>query len=53
MAAARRDQRERRHHPLRDAPVVVAVLGVAPRADVQAAGAFDNLEHRAQVAMLY
>ena len=40
MVAARRDQREGRHHPLRDAPVVVVVLGVAARADVKAAGRF-------------
>src|SRR5580698_2721673 len=33
MVAARRDHGEARHHPRRDAPVIFAVLGIAPRAD--------------------
>ena len=45
VAAARRDHGEGRHDPLGDPPIVVAVLGVAARADVKAAGAFDHLEH--------
>ena len=50
MVGAGRDHGEGRHHPLGDAPVVVAVLGVAPRADVEPAGALDHLEHRLHVA---
>ena len=46
VIAARRDHGEAGHDPRRDAPVVVAVLGVASRADVQAALALDHLEHR-------
>ena len=52
MVGARRDHGEGRHHPLGDAPVVVAVLGVAARADVEAAGALDHLEHRLHVAQV-
>src|SRR4029453_11137149 len=44
MVAARRDHRERGHHPLRDPPVVVAVLRVAASADVEPAGAFGDFE---------
>ena len=50
MVAARRDHGERRHDPRRDAPVVVAVLGVAARADVEPAGTLDHFEHRPRVA---
>src|SRR5262249_45705524 len=50
MAAARRDHGEGRHHPLRDAPVVVVVLGIAAGADVEAAGTLDHLEYGARVA---
>ena len=50
MVGARRDHGEGRHHPLGDAPVVVAVLGVPARADVEPAGALDDLEHRLHVA---
>ncbi len=49
VAAARRDHGEARQHILGDAPVVIAVLGIAPRTDVEAAGALHHLEHRAGV----
>ena len=52
MIASRRDHRERRHHPLRDAPVVVAAFRVPARADVQPAGAFDYLEHRPRIGQV-
>ena len=50
MIGARRDHGEGRHHPLGDAPVVFAFFGVAPGADVEAAGALDHFEHRLHVA---
>ena len=50
MIAARRDHGHARHDPLRDAPVVFAGLGVAARADQEAAGALDHLEMRLHVA---
>ena len=49
MVGARRDHGEARHDPLRDAPVVVAVLGIAAGADVQAARALHHLEVRLHV----
>ncbi len=49
MVAARRDHGEAGHHPGRDAPVVVAVLGVAPRADIEPAGLLHDLEIRLHV----
>ena len=49
MIGARRDHGEGRHHPGRDAPVVVAVLGVAAGADVEAAGLLHHLEVRLHV----
>src|SRR4029079_12806601 len=50
VIAARRDHREGRHDPLRDAPVVLALLGVAARADIEPPGALDHLEDRPRVA---
>ena len=44
VIAARRDHGERGHHPRRDAPVVVAVLGVAARADEEPARLLHDLE---------
>ena len=49
MVAARRDHGEAGHHPGRDAPVVVAVLGVAPRADIEPARLLHDLEIRLHV----
>ena len=49
MIAARRDHGEARHHPGRDAPVVVAVLGVAARADIEPARLLHDLEIRLHV----
>ncbi len=45
-----RDQRVPRHQPLGDAPVVVARIGVAARADQQPGGRLENVEHRVGVA---
>src|SRR5688500_7827927 len=50
MVAAWRHHREARHHPGRDAPVVVSFFRVAARADVEAAVAVDHFEYRALVA---
>src|ERR1700675_165510 len=50
MVGTRRNHREGRHHPLGDAPVIVAVLGVAPGPDHKSAGTFDALEHRLAVS---
>ena len=44
MIAARRDHGEARHHPLGDPPIIMSGLGVAARADIEAAGALDDLE---------
>ena len=49
VAAARRDHGEGRQHILGDAPVVVAVLGIAAGADIETACAFDDFEHRLRV----
>ncbi len=49
MIGARRDHGEARHHPGSDAPVVVAVLGVAARADVEPARLLHHLEVRLHV----
>src|SRR5436190_21751475 len=45
MTTARRDHREGWHDPLRDPPVIIAVLGVAARPHEQTAGALYHLEH--------
>ncbi len=50
VPTARRDHGEGRQHPLGDAPVVVAILGIAPRTDVKTAGTLDHLEHRLRIA---
>src|SRR5205823_3160575 len=44
VIAARRDHSETRHHPGSNAPIVIAVLGIAAGADVKAAGLFDDFE---------
>src|SRR5262249_62075904 len=44
VVAARRDHGEARHHPGGDAPIVVAVLGVAPGADIEPARLLHDLE---------
>src|SRR5439155_26325570 len=44
MIAARRDHGEARHHPGCDAPVIIAVLGVAPGADIKATRLLHDLE---------
>src|SRR5262252_3706839 len=49
VVAARRDHGEAGHHPGRDAPVVIAVLGVAPGADIEPAGLLHHLEIRLHV----
>ena len=49
VVAARRDQGKAGHDPLGDAPVVLALAGVAPRPDVQPARRFHHLEVRPQV----
>ena len=45
MVTPRRDHREGWHDPLRDPPIVIAVLGVAARPHEKTAGALDHLEH--------
>ncbi len=50
MVGARRDHGEGRHHPGGDAPVIVAVLGVAAGADEEPAGLLHDLEMRPHVA---
>src|SRR5437868_4448146 len=52
MVAAGRHHREARHHPGRDPPVVVAVLGVPACADVEPAVCLRDLEERAQVVQV-
>ncbi len=52
MAGARRDDGVPGHDPGRDAPVIFAGLGVAPRADQQAAGEFLDLEQRHAVLLV-
>src|SRR5581483_12115204 len=49
MIAARRNEREARHDPLRDAPVVLVVLGVAARADIEPARRLHHFEVRREV----
>ena len=44
VIAARRDHGERRHHPRRDAPIIVAVLGIASSADEEPSRLLDHLE---------
>src|SRR5262249_61386159 len=52
MIAARRNHGERRHDPLGNAPVVVAVVGVAAGADIETARAFDHLEEKLRGAQI-
>ena len=52
VVAVGRHHRVPGHDPLGDAPVVVAVLGVAARGDEQAAGGFHDLELRLLVALV-
>src|SRR5262249_28882501 len=52
VVTPRRDHRERWHDPLRDAPIVVAVLGIAARAHVESAGALRHLEHGLSVTQV-
>ncbi len=49
VVAARRDHGEAGHHPGRDAPIVIAVLGVAPGADIEPARLLHDLEIRLHV----
>ena len=44
VISARGNHGEARHHPGRDAPVVVAVLGIAPGADIEPARLLHDLE---------
>src|SRR6266478_5154378 len=44
MIAARGDHGEARHHPRRNAPIVIAVLGVAPGADIESAWLLHDLK---------
>src|SRR5581483_6597899 len=46
MVAPRWHHGERRHHPGRDAPIIVAVLGIAAGADVKAALALNHFKDR-------
>ena len=50
MIAARRNQGERRHNPLCDAPVIVAILGISPRTDVETARTLNDFKDRPQIA---
>jgi hypothetical protein len=52
VVAPRRHHREARHHPRSDAPVVLAFLGVAPRADEEAAVGLGDLEEGPQVVQV-
>src|SRR6516225_5436069 len=49
VIAARRDHGEAGHYPGRDTPVVIAVLGVTPGADIKPARLLDHLEIRLHV----
>ena len=53
LALVGRDQRVPGHQPLRDAPIVKARIGIAPRADQQAAGRFENVEHGIGAARVF
>ncbi len=52
MVAARRHHGEAGHDPRRDAPVIVALLGIAARADEEAALGLDHFEERLLVALI-
>ena len=49
MVAARGDHGEARHHPRRNTPIIIAVLGVAPGADIEPARLLHDLEIRLNV----
>src|SRR5204863_9861578 len=44
MIATGRDHGEARQHPRGDAPIVIAVLGIAPRAEEEATGLLHDFE---------
>ena len=52
VVSVRRDHRVEGHDPLRDAPVEMARLSAAARADEQAAIGFDDLELRLLVSLI-
>jgi len=52
MTGARRYDRIPGHDPGRDAPIILATIGVAPRPDQQAARKFLDLEQRHAVLLV-
>ncbi len=50
MVSAGRDHREIRHDPLCDPPVIISIIRIAARTDIQPSWTLDNFEHRPQIA---